>query len=296
MTGDQVQVIPPAGARRSLDALRDQIAPDATDDELNYLAALGRRFDLDPVAGQIVLVSRFDKRLGRNVSRPQITADGRLALAQRSGELDGFDGPQWCGPRNAKGGHDWLDLWSDDEPPHAARVYVYRKGRAHPANGTVRWAEFAQRKTNGELMPMWAAMPSHMLGKVALSLGLRRAFPGIVPGDIDDDSDEIIPADDEPAAPMIAEDHRATLGYAIAALPAAAQAWLLPVKNADHIPSIASPRFTETNRDRLSWHILRAQQIHPINPPESAVAPAAPDEGDADEPVPADVHDDTEPA
>jgi hypothetical protein len=38
-------------------------------------------------------------------------------------------------------------------------------------------------------------MPSHMLGKVALSLGLRRAFPGIIPVDLDLD-DDFIPVED----------------------------------------------------------------------------------------------------
>ncbi|HSS09087.1 MAG TPA: recombinase RecT, partial [Acidimicrobiales bacterium] len=176
----------PAGdGRKALDVLRDQIAPAATDEELLYLAQVGQRLGLDPIAGHVVLISRWDSRLDRNVARPQVTADGRLVLAEATGELDGFDGPEWCGPRNKTGGHDWVEVWDDDDPPHAARVLVYRKGRAHPANGTVRWIEFAQKDRGGNLLPTWAAMPSHMLGKVALNLGLRRAFPGIVPGGLD---------------------------------------------------------------------------------------------------------------
>lgn len=179
------------GRRRAIDALRDQIAPDATDEELLYLAQVGQRYELDPIAGQIVLIRRYDSRLRRHVGRPQITADGRLALAERTGELDGFTGPEWCGPSDTKAGRApvWVDVWDGDDPPHAARVFVYRKARTYPANGTVRWAEFAQHDNKGDLLATWRQMPAHMLGKVALSLGLRRAFPAVLPGDSDLDDD-----------------------------------------------------------------------------------------------------------
>lgn len=177
---------------RAIDVLREQIAPKASDTELAYLAQVSQRLGLDPIAGHIVLIPRYDKRVGREVHRPQITADGRLVLADRTGALDGFDGPEWTGPRNTDGTHTWRDVWdaSDErEKPYAARVIVYRRDRARPTNGTVRWLEFAQVDSNGNLLPMWRQMPSHMLGKVALSLGLRRAFPGVIPTDVDLDDD-----------------------------------------------------------------------------------------------------------
>ena len=50
-----------------------------------------------------------------------------------------------------------------------------------PVNGTVKWDEFAQRYQTEprNLLPTWEQMPSHMLGKVAESLALRRAFPEV---------------------------------------------------------------------------------------------------------------------
>lgn len=182
--------------QRTLDVLREQIAPYANDDELRWLDAVGQRLGLDPIAGHIVLIPRWDSRVGRAVHRPQITADGRLVLADRTGELDGFTGPEWTGPRNEDGSHTWFEVWDGDVPPHAARVFVYRHGRTHPANGTVRWAEFAQRDSKNKLLPTWSQMPSHMLGKVALSLGLRRAFPGILTGD--DLDDDFVPLERDP--------------------------------------------------------------------------------------------------
>jgi hypothetical protein len=220
---------PATNRGRLLDTLREQIAPEANDEELAWLAAVGQRLDLDPIAGQLVLIGRWDSRIGRKVHRPQITVDGRLLLAQRTGEYNGADGPEWTGPRNERGEHDWVEVWDGDTPPHAARCIVYRKGRDHPANGTVRWQEFAQwTGTPPRLMPTWASMPSHMLGKVALSLGLRRAFPDVIPADADVDDDfapyerveadgngEIVgqsgraidpPTTSDPAGPTLSED------------------------------------------------------------------------------------------
>jgi hypothetical protein len=171
-------------ARSALDVLREQIAPDASDAELEYLAQVAARYQLDAIAGQVVLYPRYDRRLGRKVHRPIVTAEGRHVIAERTGELEGIDGPQWCGPRNPDGTHTWLDVWDYDEAPHAARVFVHRRGRL-PFNGTVRWAEFAQYDGSGNLTPTWRQMPSHMLGKTALSLGLRRAFPGLIPEGLD---------------------------------------------------------------------------------------------------------------
>jgi hypothetical protein len=191
-TTDVVSAGRGAMTRRAIDTLREQLAPKASDDELNWLAAVGQRLGLDPIAGHLVLIPRWDARAQRDVHRPQITADGRLVLAERTGELDGFDGPQWTGARDSAGVHHWVDLWDDDEPPHAARCIVYRRGRSHPANGTVRWKEFAQWTGPSErrrLVATWQQMPSHMLGKVALSLGLRRAFGDAIPADVDIDDD-----------------------------------------------------------------------------------------------------------
>lgn len=170
--------------RTAIDILREQIAPEANDAELAYLAQVATRYDLDPIAGQVVLIGRFDKRAGRKVHRPTITVEGRHVIAERTGELHGIEGPAWCGPRNPDGTHTWLEVWDEDEPPHAARVFVHRTGRL-PANGTVRWKEFAQYDGSGALMPTWKQMPSHMLGKTALSLGLRRAFAGLIPSELE---------------------------------------------------------------------------------------------------------------
>lgn len=175
----------------ALDVLRDQIAPGASDEELAYFGEVCRRTELDPFANHIVLIGRRDGRVGRVVFRPQITVAGRRTLAARTGELVGNPGPEWAAPgpnghaeRDEHGAIVWRELWDDDNTyPYAARCLVYRRGYERPANGTVKWSEFAQwaRPAQGppRLERAWAQMPSHMLGKVAESLALRRAFPEI---------------------------------------------------------------------------------------------------------------------
>ena len=172
----------PEGSRLNL--IRDQLAPGAPDDELAWFGAVADRLELDPFAGHIVLIPRWDNRVRRDVYRPQITVAGRRAIAARTGELVMIDGPVWCGPRNAAGDLDWLDVWDGAGYPYAARCLVSRRGWDRPANGTAKWSEFAQfgkADDAGERkpLPIWAQMPSHMLGKVAESLALRRAFPEI---------------------------------------------------------------------------------------------------------------------
>ena len=128
-----------------------------------------------------------------------------MSSRPRTGELQGIEGPVWCGPR-VDGELEWRELWDEDEKPYAARVLVYRKGWVKPANGTCKWSEFAVYidKDRTELGPMWVKMPSHMLGKVAESLALRRAFSDVIPtGNVSEEFAEIDrqPAAAEPAPP-----------------------------------------------------------------------------------------------
>ena len=175
---------PTAGRNLTADVLRAQFAPEATDTELEHFALVCRHLDLDPYADQVCLVPRKSKvRQGnRDVwvthHRPQITVAGRRAIAGRTGRLRGIAGPVWCGPRQVlnngtKVPLEWVDVWDEDGPPYAARCLVDVDGWTAPANGTAKWAEFAQTT------PAWSAMPSHMLGKVAEAMALRRAFPEV---------------------------------------------------------------------------------------------------------------------
>jgi hypothetical protein len=174
---------------RAVAIVKDQLAPEATDGELAYFFEMARNSHLRP-GSQIVLIGRWDSRARRKVHRPQVTVEGRRAIAFRSGQCEGIEGPWWCGPRTEDNGFQlvWDEVWApeadedgNEPPPYCARVFVYRAGFKVPANGTAKWSEFKQTfKTDQgswELVPLWKQMPSHMLAKVAESLALRRAFP-----------------------------------------------------------------------------------------------------------------------
>jgi len=174
-----------------LDTLRRDIAPAASDAELAYFGQVCTHLGLDPWAGQIYFIGRRQK-VGENrwqtVHRPQISVAGRRVLAERTGQLEGIQGPEWCAVRRTdREGNklplEWDELWDSDEfVPYAARVLVYRSGWKVPANGTAKWSEFAVWEGTGNqrrLSAFWSRAPSHMLGKVAEALALRRAFPEV---------------------------------------------------------------------------------------------------------------------
>lgn len=183
-------------SRTPTETLRQQFAPQADDAELAYFAQVCRHLEVDPWAGHICLIP-FGTGENR-VHRPTLTVAGRRFIAQRTGRLRGIVGPQWCGPRVATDTGEvlpleWLEMWDqDDAPPYAARCLVHVADWDTPANGTVKWSEFAQFKRNSDqLERSWATMPSHMLGKVAESLALRRAFAEVqaAVSFLDDDDD-----------------------------------------------------------------------------------------------------------
>lgn len=170
--------------------LATQLAPGATEPELEYFAEVCRRLELSPFTSpaQIVLIGRHDGRVDRVVFRPQVTVDGRLALARRTGRIVGIQGPEWTGKRDewtVNGVRRWTDVWDvEDNIPRAARYFVHVAGDVVPVNGTVTWTEFCPRGKDGKPPLLWQAMPANMLAKTALSLALRRS--GVEPsiGDI----------------------------------------------------------------------------------------------------------------
>ena len=235
----------------AIDTLRDQLAPDALDSELQWFGQVSARLGLDPLAGDMVLIGRWDKRLQRNVHRPQLTIAGRRNIAERTGLYDGMDGPEWCGPRDKHGDLVWREVWDDDDNyPYAARVLVYRKDRAHPANGTVKWSEFAQTDKNGDLLPLWKQLPSHMLAKAAESLALRRAFAQVaaavaIVGDDDD-------ADTDAAGP-------ATPPHPPAAAVAGPQSWPEPKADIRAINSLRAKLELLRAADGGAWEDIRGK-------------------------------------
>lgn len=144
--------------------IKQVIAPDVSDAELQVFIAACRRTGLDPFSKQIYAV----KRKGRMTIQTAI--DGYRVIAERNPEYAGQVGPWWCGPDG-----EWKDVWLQATNPTAAKVGVLRRGFAEPVFAVALWREYAQEN-------LWKTMPTLMLAKCAEALALRRAFPNDLSG------------------------------------------------------------------------------------------------------------------
>jgi phage recombination protein Bet len=166
--------------RDQLDLLKRTIAKGTTDDEFALFMNTANRLGLDAFAKQIFCVKRFSKKENREVMSIQVSIDGYRVTATRTGEDDGQDGPYWCGPDGK-----WVDVWLDEKnPPSAAKVLVYRKGRARPCTGVAAYASYVQTDRDNRPNPMWERGPDFMIAKCAEALALRKAFPNELGGTI----------------------------------------------------------------------------------------------------------------
>lgn len=159
------------------DLVKRTICAGATDDEMALFLMQCERTGLDPFSKQIHAVKRWDAKKRCEVMSIQVGIDGFRLVAERTGKLDGQEGPFWCGEDGI-----WRDVWTAKTHPLAAKVVVHRKGCKFPFAGVALWDEYKQEfkdRDSGQmrLTPFWQRMPAAQLAKCAEGLALRKAFP-----------------------------------------------------------------------------------------------------------------------
>jgi phage recombination protein Bet len=147
------------------------IAKGTTPDELALFVAQCRRTGLDPFSQQIYAIKRWDARERREVMVIQVGIAGYQLIAERTGQLDGIEGPFFAGLDE-----EWKEVWTQEGPPFAAKVVVHRKDRKLPTVAIVYWDEYSQKTKDGNLTKFWREMPKNQLGKCAMAKALRQAF------------------------------------------------------------------------------------------------------------------------
>lgn len=157
--------------------IKKQIAPKATDDELQLFLYQAKRTGLDPITRQIYCIHRKQKFGNDWVDKMtiQTSIDGFRVIAERSGDYAGQDEP----------------LFTETEKGLVScriTVYRFRGDMRYPAAvGLAYWSEYVQTDREGRPTSMWAKMPHTMLAKVAEALALRKAYPqdlsGLYTGD-----------------------------------------------------------------------------------------------------------------
>jgi len=169
--------------------IKSQIAPKATDCELQLFLYQAKRTGLDPLTRQIYAIFRNvkEKEFGKEVWKQKMTIqtsiDGFRVIAERSGDYGGQDEPIFTEESNR--------LISCK-----ITVYRFRGDTRYPAAvGVAYWSEYAQTDDKGNPTGLWKKMPHTMLSKVAEALALRKAYPqdlsGLYTSDEMNQADEI---------------------------------------------------------------------------------------------------------
>jgi hypothetical protein len=168
-----LEVAPDEYNRTDIDTVKAQLMPKgSSDSELALYLGAARHMKLSPWAEQILSI-RFENG---TPAKPYVTYRGLIAIARRSGLMEGWAGP----PQFTADGKTWTEVWLSDKPPAVCKVGVYRKGDREPSWGIARWDTWAQYTfKNGKkvLRDIWEKKPDHMLMKQARRIALISAFP-----------------------------------------------------------------------------------------------------------------------
>jgi phage recombination protein Bet len=148
------QVVPKeagvSDSEKRISLIKAKVAPDATNTEFELLMYMANKFDLDPLLKEIWLV-----KFGNSPAQIYAGRDGYLKIAHRSGHFDGMK---------------TVVEFDENKKPVSATCTVFRNDMGHPIESHVLFSEYTTGKN------LWTSKPAVMIGKVAESVALRKAF------------------------------------------------------------------------------------------------------------------------
>lgn len=178
--------------RGQIQTLKEQIAPKATDEELQLFAQVCATTRLSPFKRQIYAIHRWDKHQNKEVMSIQTGIDGYRSIAQRTGLYAGTDVVLYNEGLTA-----YQCLTAGVTQPVYAVCTVKKlvQGQICSFTADVLWEEFYP---GDKLGFMWKNKPFLMLGKTVEAQALRKAFPDEL-GDVEFGATEPSP---EPEPPL----------------------------------------------------------------------------------------------
>lgn len=159
------------------DVIKKLFPPSATEEDIRYCLAVAEEHGLSPIKREIMFIERkqIDKTSGKWITKiePLVGRDGFLSLAHKTGQFAGMETTVEIKETPA------LDLEKGEwvyKKDLVARCTVYRKDSDKPFVVEVAYSEYVQTKSDGTPTNFWLTKPKTMLGKVAESQCLRKAF------------------------------------------------------------------------------------------------------------------------
>jgi len=145
-----VKVDSPTLDEGKISLIKAKVCPNCTNTEFELLMYMANKYNLDPLLKQIWAV-----KFGDSPAQIYAGRDGFLEIAHRSGHFDGME---------------TIVHYDKDEKPMSATCIVWRNDMTHPFTANVLFREYNTGKN------LWASKPAVMIGKVAESVCLRKAF------------------------------------------------------------------------------------------------------------------------
>lgn len=152
----------------TLATLRATIAPDATAPEFQMFISFCKATGLNPYKKEIWFIKTkpYTKKNGERIEgkvQMMTGINGFYAIANNHPQYDGMEEIEF--------------LYNDKKQIISAKARVWRKDRRFPSVGIALWDEYAPEPNEYNKNSIWFTKPSMMIGKVAESIGLRKAFP-----------------------------------------------------------------------------------------------------------------------